>query len=91
MYLRHSTVTKNGKTYTYWRPARPVRVGRTVRPARVARLSSISDVSQGSDSPARSFRIRAISCQGRCAAQAALIAGVVDVSSKMFVPVIFSG
>ena len=27
MYLRHTTVTKNGKTHTYWRLVRSIRVG----------------------------------------------------------------
>jgi len=31
MYLRHTTVTKNGKTHTYWRLVRSVRVGKKVR------------------------------------------------------------
>ncbi|MBV8317394.1 MAG: hypothetical protein JOZ53_20840 [Planctomycetaceae bacterium] len=38
MYLRHSTVTKNGKTHTYWRP---VRVGRKVRQVTVAQLGGL--------------------------------------------------
>ena len=37
MYLRHSTVTKNGKTHTYWRLVRAVRVGRKVRQVTVAK------------------------------------------------------
>jgi len=31
MYLRHTTVRKNGKTHRYWRLVRSVRVGRKVR------------------------------------------------------------
>jgi hypothetical protein len=41
MYLRHSTVTKNGKTHTYWRPVRAVRVGRKVRQETVAQLGEL--------------------------------------------------
>jgi hypothetical protein len=38
MYLRHSTVTKNGKTHTYWRLVRSVRIGTKVRQETVAQL-----------------------------------------------------
>src|SRR6266545_300229 len=38
VYLRYSTVTKNGKTHTYWRLVRAVRVGRKVRQVTVAQL-----------------------------------------------------
>jgi len=41
MYLRHSTVTKNGKTHTYWRLVRSVRVGRKVRQETVAQLGEL--------------------------------------------------
>jgi hypothetical protein len=41
MYLRHSTVTKNGKTHTYWRLVRAVRVGRKVRQVTVAQLGEL--------------------------------------------------
>lgn len=41
MYLRHSTVTKNGKTHTYWRLVRSVRVGRKVRRETVAQLGEL--------------------------------------------------
>ena len=41
MYLRHSAVTKNGKTHTYWRLVRSVRVGRTVRQETVAQLGEL--------------------------------------------------
>jgi transposase len=41
MYLRHSTVTKNGKTRTYWRLVRSVRVGRKVRQETVAQLGEL--------------------------------------------------
>ena len=41
MYLRHSTVTKNGKTHTYWRLVRSVRVGSKVRQETVAQLGEL--------------------------------------------------
>jgi transposase len=41
MYLRHSTVIKNGKAHTYWRLVRSVRVGRKVRQETVAQLGEL--------------------------------------------------
>jgi transposase len=41
MYLRHSTITKNGKTHTYWRLVRAVRIGRKVRQVTVAQLGEL--------------------------------------------------
>src|SRR6201984_2199293 len=41
MYLRHTTVTKNGKTHTYWRLVRSVRVGSKVRQQTVAQLGEL--------------------------------------------------
>jgi hypothetical protein len=41
MYLRHSAITKNGKTHTYWRLVRAVRVGRKVRQETVAQLGEL--------------------------------------------------
>ena len=41
MYLRHTTVTKNGKTHTYWRLVRSVRSGRKVRQETVAQLGEL--------------------------------------------------
>ncbi len=41
MYLRHSTVRKNGKTHTYWRLVRSVRVGKKVRQETVAYLGEL--------------------------------------------------
>src|SRR5437016_14398379 len=38
MYLRHTTVVKNGKSHTYWRLVRSVRVGSKVRQQTVAQL-----------------------------------------------------
>ena len=31
MYLRHTTIRKNGKTHTYWRLVKAVRIGRLVK------------------------------------------------------------
>ena len=41
MYLRHTTIRKNGKTHTYWRLVRSVRVGRKVRQETVAQLGEL--------------------------------------------------
>jgi len=41
MYLRHTTVRKNGKTHTYWRLVRSVRVGAKVRQDTVAQLGEL--------------------------------------------------
>ena len=41
MYLRHSTVRKNGKTHTYWRLVRSVRKGKKVRQETVACLGEL--------------------------------------------------
>jgi len=41
MYLRHSTVRKNGKTHTYWRLVRSVRHGSKVRQETVAHLGEL--------------------------------------------------
>jgi len=41
VYLRHTTITKNGKTHTYWRLVRAVRVGRKVRQETVAQLGEL--------------------------------------------------
>src|SRR5512135_321464 len=41
MYLPHSTVTKNGKTHTYWRLVRSVRVGTKVRQETIAQLGEL--------------------------------------------------
>jgi transposase len=41
MYLRHTTVTKNGKTHTYWRLVRSVRVGTKVKQETVAQLGEL--------------------------------------------------
>jgi len=42
MYLRHTTVRKNGKTHTYWRLVRSVRVRRKVRQETVACLGELN-------------------------------------------------
>jgi transposase len=41
MYLRHTTVTKNGKTHPYWRLVRSVRVGNKIRQETVAQLGEL--------------------------------------------------
>src|SRR5262249_20219806 len=41
MYLRHTTVRKNGKTHTYWRLVRSVRTGTKVRQETVAQLGEL--------------------------------------------------
>ena len=41
MYLRHTTVCKNGKSYTYWRLVRSVRIGNRVRQQIVAQLGEL--------------------------------------------------
>jgi transposase len=43
MYLRHTTLCKNGKTHKYWRLVRSVRVGRKVRQETVAQLGELDD------------------------------------------------
>jgi len=41
MYLRHTTVTRNGKSHTYWRLVRSVRTGSRVRQETVAHLGEL--------------------------------------------------
>ena len=41
MYLRHTTVRKNGKTHSYWRLVRSVRRGRRVAQETVAKLGEL--------------------------------------------------
>jgi transposase len=43
MYLRHTTVKRNGKTRTYWRLVRSVRIGSKVRQETVAYLGELDD------------------------------------------------
>jgi transposase len=43
MYLRHTTVTKKGKTHTYWRLVRSVRNGTKVRQETVLQLGELDD------------------------------------------------
>ena len=43
MYLRHTTITKGGKTHTYWRLVRSVRCGRKIRQETVAQLGELDD------------------------------------------------
>ena len=42
MYLRHTTIRKNGKTHTYWRLVRSVRHGSKVRQETVAYLGELN-------------------------------------------------
>ena len=42
MYLRHTTITKNGKPHTYWRLVRSVRCGEKVRQETVANLGQLT-------------------------------------------------
>jgi transposase len=41
MYLRHTTISKRGKTHTYWRLVRSVRLGSKVRQQTVAQLGEL--------------------------------------------------
>src|SRR4030088_2017532 len=41
MYLRHTTVTTNGKSHTYWRLVRSIRTGNRVRQQTVAQLGEL--------------------------------------------------
>jgi hypothetical protein len=41
MYLRHTTVNKNGKSHTYWRLVRSIRTGNRVRQQTVAQLGEL--------------------------------------------------
>jgi transposase len=43
MYLRHSTITKNGKTHTYGRLVRSVRIGTKVRQETVLQLGELDE------------------------------------------------
>lgn len=46
MFLRHSTIRKNGKTHTYWRLVRSIRVGKKVRQETVAELGALNRAGQ---------------------------------------------
>ena len=43
MYLRHTTIRKNGKTRTYWRLVQSVRIGREVRQVTVCQLGELDE------------------------------------------------
>src|SRR5260370_40015758 len=43
MYLRHTTIRKNGKVHRYWRLGRSVRVGRRVIQQTVAHLGELDE------------------------------------------------
>ena len=46
MYLRHTTVRKDGKVHRYWRLVRSVRVGRRVIQQTVAHLGELDERGQ---------------------------------------------
>ena len=43
MYLRHTTIRKNGKTHTYWRLVQSVRTGREVKQVTVCQLGELDE------------------------------------------------
>ena len=43
MYLRHTTIRKDGKVHRYWRRVRSVRVGRRVIQQTVAQLGELDE------------------------------------------------
>src|SRR6195256_4342722 len=43
MYLRHTTIRKNGKVHRYWRLVRSVRVGRRIIQQTVAHLGELDE------------------------------------------------
>jgi hypothetical protein len=43
MYLRHTTIRKNGRTHTYWRLVRSVRTGRVVKQVTVCQLGELDE------------------------------------------------
>lgn len=43
MYLRHTTIRKNGKTHTYWRLVRSVRTGRVVKQVTVCQFGELDE------------------------------------------------
>jgi len=43
MYLRHTTIRKDGKVHRYWRLVRSVRVGRCVIQQTVAQLGELDE------------------------------------------------
>jgi len=43
MYLRHTTIRKNGKTRTYWRLVKSVRIGRAVKQVTVCQLGELDE------------------------------------------------
>ena len=46
MYLRHDTIRKNGKAYSYWRLVKSVRDGKKVRQQTVADLGPLDRAGQ---------------------------------------------
>jgi len=43
MYLRHTTIRKDGKVHRYWRLVRSVRVGRRVIQQTIAQLGELDE------------------------------------------------
>src|SRR5436190_2300459 len=43
MYLRHTTIRKDGKTHRYWRLVRSIRVGRRVIQQTIAQLGELDE------------------------------------------------
>ena len=63
MYLRHTTIRKNGKVHRYWRLVRSVRVGRRVNQQTVAHLGELDEVGAG---PIQSWAASRNPCSRRC-------------------------
>ncbi|OLD65345.1 MAG: hypothetical protein AUI47_02345 [Acidobacteria bacterium 13_1_40CM_2_68_5] len=61
MYLRHSTVRKDGKTHVYWRLVRSVRVGSRVRQETVATLGELDALGRAK---ARALAEQITGCRG---------------------------
>ena len=61
MYLRHSTVRKDGKTHVYWRLVRSVRVGSCVRQETVATLGELDALGRAK---ARALAEQITGCRG---------------------------
>lgn len=58
MYLRHSTVRKNGKAHTYWRLVHSVRTARKIRHETVACLGELDAQGGAKASDVDRFRAR---------------------------------
>ena len=83
MYLRHTTVTRNGKTHTYWRLVHSVRVGRRVRQETVTQLGELD--AQGRVRSRRAFAVSPLAmgdglAQRRCSANLPSCAGPAELA-----------